>query len=86
MKLRIFLTALTFGLDYIAQSTYKMFYSPITAVASAQALNDDSTQGYAVAKFIREGGGESSIFVITLLALVAICISPICNACKTKTN
>lgn len=85
MKTRIVLSLLTIAFAWIAEAIYRLFYSPITGVATAQTVNDD-VQSYALAKFIRDGGVENSIFYLTLFVLLLIWISPICNLFKSNKN
>lgn len=83
MKLRIVLSVIVAILGWLTESTYKMFYSPITGVATAQSLNEDSGTGYAFAKFVREGGFENLIIGSTLVVLALIWLIP---SRKTKAN
>ena len=86
MKLRIILSAIVLFLGWCVSSTYQAFYSPITGVATAQALNEDSGTGYVTAKFIREGGVENLILASILLVLFFIWISPVVNGFKSRKN
>ena len=86
MKLRIILSAITLFVGWLINSTYHAFYSPITGVATAQSLNEDSGTGYVTAKFIREGGVENLIVAVILLVLVFIWISPVINGFKPRKN
>jgi hypothetical protein len=78
MKLRIILSAIVCVFFYAASQLFSLYYSPITGVATAQSLNDDSNS-YVMAKFIREGGVNSTIFYCALVILALIWISPFLN-------
>lgn len=84
MTVRIILSVFSFFAAWGVSAAYRMFYSPITGVATAQAVNDDSGAGYATAKFIREGGCENLIAFALLFALFIIWIGPICRLFKSK--
>ena len=76
MKTRIVLSAVSAFLSVFALKAFHFFYSPITGVATAQSVNDD-VGSFAMAKFIRDGGVESSMFYIFMFILFCIWVGPV---------
>ena len=69
MKLRIILTGLALSLTVWVNSIFSFFYSPITGVASAKALNGTVTD-YGLAKFIQDGHFPTLVWSIFWLVVL----------------
>jgi len=72
MKTKLILSVLSALTYYMARGFYSTIYSPVTGVATAQALSSDSVASYATAKLLREGTVESLFVFSLLIALVVI--------------
>lgn len=84
MKAKIVITLILLIMFTSFLWVYHLFYSPISGVATAQSLND-SVDSYVWAKFIRDGGVETSSRTLLILAVLIVWVWPKKNMTTKQT-
>lgn len=83
MKTRLTITIALIAIFVLATNLFRLFYSPISGVATA-AQFDDSIQSYVTAKFIRDGWIDSLAFWCLCLALGCVWVTPMLRFIRNR--
>jgi hypothetical protein len=85
MKIKLILTSLVAAFYFVANYIVNLIYSPVAGIATANQVND-SVSDYAWAKFVRDGGLQSTIFWVTIGLFVLIWANTAIKAIKGNNN